>query len=139
VKAFVLLDAGPLVAYLDPHDTYHDWAVARWRELEPPLLTCEAVITEACFLLRSTGPSAYAPIEIVEQGHIRTRFRLAEQAPAVARLMKRYANVPISLADACLVRMAEQYQNSRVLTIDRHFTIYRKNGREVIPTIMPPL
>jgi predicted nucleic acid-binding protein len=53
--------------------------------------------------------------------------------------MQRYANVPILLADACLVRMAEQHQNSRVLTIDRHFTIYRKNGREVIPTIMPPL
>jgi predicted nucleic acid-binding protein len=139
VKAAVLLDAGPLVAYLDPGERYHEWACVRLREFDAPLLTCEAVISEACFLLRATRVLPYTPVEVVDSGLIRVSFRLQEEASAVGRLMRRYANVPMSFADACLVRMAEQYQNSRVLTIDRHFTIYRKHGREVIPTIMPPL
>lgn len=138
MKPPVLLDTGPLIAYLDPHDYYHDWAVARWRELDPPLLTCDAVITEVCFLLRASRTPTYSPIEIIQEGLIRAAFRLEEEALAVARLMRRYASVPMSFADACLVRMAERHPNSRVLTLDRHFTIYRKNGREVIPTIMPP-
>jgi predicted nucleic acid-binding protein len=134
----MLLDAGPLVAYLDPSDHFHSWARDCLKEIEIPLLTCEAVITEACFLLHASRVLPHALLEIMENGLIRASFHLQEEVPVIARLMKRYADLPMSLADACLVRMAEQHSNSRILTIDRHFKIYRKNGREVIPTLMPP-
>ncbi|HJQ81005.1 MAG TPA: hypothetical protein VJ828_13680, partial [Lacipirellulaceae bacterium] len=65
------------------------------------------------------------------------RFSLSDELPAVARLLKKYASVPMSLADACLVRMAEQHITSPILTLDTHFRIYRKSGRTVIPTLMP--
>lgn len=138
MKPPVLLDTGPLVAYLDTGDQHHAWARARLGTIEPPLLTCEAVISEACFLLRASRGAFYSPVEIAAQRIIRAPFRLDEEALAVARLMRRYANVPMSFADACLVRMAEQYPDSRVLTLDGHFKLYRKNGRQVIPTLMPP-
>jgi predicted nucleic acid-binding protein len=63
---------------------------------------------------------------------------VASQAKSLANLLTKYANVPISLADACLVRMSELHENSVVFTFDRDFKLYRRHGRQVIPTLMPP-
>lgn len=132
-----LLDAGPLVAFLNRRDRYHEWALAQWARAEPPFLTCEAVLAEACFLLRRSSGGTQAVMQLLARGIVTAPFGLEEEAPAVAKLLFRYASVPMSLADACLVRMAERYPSGIVMTLDRDFRIYRKNGRQVIPTRMP--
>jgi len=133
----VLLDTGPLVALLDRKDRYHRWAAAQWAQIEPPLLTCEPVLAEACFLLRTLPAGVKAVMELVNRAVVSVPFRLTEHATPVSRLLAKYASLPISLADACLVRMAEMYSSSAVLTLDSDFRVYRKHGRQVVPVIMP--
>ncbi len=95
------------------------------------------MITEACYLVRNWRLGGQAVMDLVGQGLVAVPFRLEEEAEAITELLARYSSVPMSLADACLVRMAEQHANSVVLTLDRDFKLYRKHGRQVIPTIMP--
>jgi uncharacterized protein len=118
----VLLDAGPLVAVLCADDRDHRWAVERFRALSPPFLTCEPVIAEACFL---------------ENGLLRVGLEIEDHCAALKNLMKRYRSVPMSLADSCLVRMSEIHPKSELFTLDRDFRVYRRNGRQMIPLIMP--
>ncbi len=133
----VLLDTGPLVAFLNGRDRYHEWSKGILAGVDAPLFSCEAVLSEACFLLRHARGGGEAVLKLVDRGLVRIPFRLeAENAP-VRRLLTRYADVPISLADACLVRMSEQVPNAVVLTLDRDFKVYRKHGRHVIRTVMP--
>jgi uncharacterized protein len=138
MRGRAILDTGPLVALLDVRDRYHRWATAQWAQTAPPLLTCEAVLSEACFLVRRLPRGSSAIVELIDRGAVEVAFRLNEHIEPVRRLLAKYAEVPMSLADACLVRMAELHSNSSVLTIDRHFRIYRKHGRQVIPALMPP-
>ena len=133
----VLLDTGPLVAFLNRRDRYHTWAAEQLAAVDAPLLTCESVLSEACFLLRKLERGVDAVFRLLERGLISVGFRLADEAPAVRRLMARYSAVPMSLADACLVRLAEIRSESAVLTLDADFRIYRKSGRQAIPTLMP--
>ena len=133
----VLIDTGPLVAFLNRRDRYYTWASDQLARITPPLLTCEAVISEACFLLRSSPPGPQAVLDLIDRGLLQTPFRLDHEIVRIKRLMSRYANVPMSLADACLVRMSEQYPGSSLLTCDNDFGIYRKNRRQVIPTLRP--
>ncbi|MGH9853318.1 MAG: type II toxin-antitoxin system VapC family toxin [Blastocatellia bacterium] len=134
----VLLDTAPLVALLSEQDQYHAWAIAQVNAVKPPLLTCEAVLSEAHFLLRRYSGSPKPLTDLVFSGLVQLAFHLDEEMEAVALLMKHYANVPMSLADACLVRMSELYSDSVVLTTDSDFNIYRRHRRQVIPTLMPP-
>jgi predicted nucleic acid-binding protein len=132
-----LLDTGPLIALIDRHDQHHDWARSRFDEMEPPLLTCEAVLTEACYLAQRTPGGARPVLDLVERGVIRLAFDLAENFAAVATLMRRYANVPMSLADACLVRLSELLPDSTVVTLDGDFHVYRRHGRQKIRLMIP--
>lgn len=132
-----LLDTGPLVALINRNDAFHDWAKREFDQIVPPLFTCEGVLTEACHLLRRTGRSAYGPLEMIDRGVLIVRFQINEDAAAVTDLMDRYANVPMSYADACLVRMSEQYERCTVLTLDGDFRIYRRHGRRRIPLRIP--
>lgn len=132
----MLVDTGPLVALLDRRDKFHDWATAQLAGREAPLWTCEPVLTEAVHLLRHIH-GEQALLELVRRGLVTTQFRLDDEVARVAKLMARYDNVPMSLADACLVRMAEQHADSSIMTLDSDFRIYRKHGRQVIATIMP--
>jgi len=137
VSRRVLLDTGPLVAFFNRRDRHHEWTVDQWSRLTAPLLTCEAVLSEASFLL--SRHTAHSPVlELVERGLLQAPFRLEDEVSAVRRLVGRYTDVPMSLADACLVRMSEQHADCAVLTLDRHFTVYRRHGRQLIRTIMPP-
>ena len=133
----VLLDTGPLVAFLNRRDRYHEWALSQWAGAKPPFLTCEAVLAEACFLLRRSSGGSQAVMQLLARGIVASPFRLDEEPSAVAKLLFRYAAVPMSLADACLVCMAERYPSGIVMTLDRDFRIYRKHGRQVIPVRMP--
>jgi uncharacterized protein len=133
----ILVDTGPIVAFLNGRDRYHEWSKEIFARLDSPVLSCEAVLSEACFLLRSAGGGSEAVLKLVERGLVRLPFRLESDSASVRRLLARYAGVPMSLADACLVRMSEQISGSSVLTLDRDFKIYRKHGRNIIPTMMP--
>lgn len=134
----ILLDTGPLVAFLSRQDRYHEWATAQFATMAPPLRTCEAVLTEACFLLRRHAEGSHGVIEFLRRGLIAIDFSLGQEAAFVEELLTRYANVPMSLADACLVRMAEHTAGSTVMTLDTDFHIYRIHGRRIVPTLMPP-
>lgn len=133
----VLLDAGPLVAFLSRRDEHHQWALAQWKARRLPLLTCEAVLTEVCFLLRSVRGGSDSVMEFIERGAVAVPFRLQDETARVRELMFRYRDVPMSLADACLVRMAEQNSGAAVWTLDSDFRRYRKHGRQRIPTLTP--
>ncbi|MGH8605011.1 MAG: type II toxin-antitoxin system VapC family toxin, partial [Gammaproteobacteria bacterium] len=102
-----------------------------------PALTCEAVITEAWHVLRHYPMGQRSILKLLGQGSIEIRFTLMAEIAAIIKLTARYANVPMSVADACLVRMAEIYSGSAVATLDSDFAIYRKQGRQVIPLITP--
>jgi len=137
VRRRVLLDTGPLVAFLNGRDHYHEWAKRRLAEVEPPALTCEAVIAEACHLLRATSGGAEAVLGLVDRGLMIVPYRIEDEVEPLRRLLARYRDLPISLADACLVRLAELERNPLVLTLDSDFTIYRIHGREAIPALLP--
>lgn len=132
----ILLDTGPLVAFLHRHDEFHSWATVEWATIEPPLLTCEAAIVEACFLLRNFYPGQEAVISLINTGVLQIAFRLDEETKNIGELLTRYQSIPMSLTDACLVRMAEKYSESMLLTLDSDFRIYRKNRSQIIPVIM---
>lgn len=133
----VIVDTGPIVASLNLRDAGHDWAAQQLKDIEPPLLTCEAVISESCFLLRHTPDGKHRVLEMVERGVISLPFHLDAEIAPITGFFRKYADVPISLADACLVRMAELWSGSPILTFDGDFLIYRKNSNQVIETIMP--
>jgi uncharacterized protein len=133
----VALDTGPLVAVLSRDEQYHEWCREQFKEIKPPLVSCEAVITEACFLLRS-APRALPQIEdYLNRGIIEIEFSLRDKIKPVFSLMKKYADVPMSLADACLVCIAEAIPGCRVFTLDSDFTVYRFPSRRLIPVLMP--
>lgn len=133
----VVIDTGPLVAALARRDAWHTWAVARWREIEPPFETCEAVIAEAAFLLRNVPGGHDALLALIEEGVVEVRFELADEVAAVRGLLARYADQPMSLADACLVRLTEIRPRAKLLTLDQDFRRYRRLGRKVISLIAP--
>ncbi len=132
-----LIDTGPIVAFLNRRDRYHRWAVESLASVTPPALTCEAVLSEAAYLVRSVPGGPEKVLELVGRGVIRPSFRLESEVDAVRGLMARYRSARMDLADACLVRMAEQ-QDSVLLTLDGEFRdIYRRLGRSTIPVLMP--
>lgn len=133
----ILIDTGPLVALLNRRDRYNAWVSEVLDTIEPPLFTCDAVLSEACFLLQRVEGGADAILGLVAQGIVTSDFRVMTEVKALRRLMERFANVPMSLADACLVRMTEVEAGSVVVTLDRDFTIYRRNRRQAVPTISP--
>jgi predicted nucleic acid-binding protein len=132
-----ILDTGPLVALLNRRDQHHRWAWEQWARMEAPLFTCEPVIAEACFLVQGLEGGPATVLDFVRRGVLDLSFCLADESEVIARLMNKYHDVPMSLADGCLVRMAERYSDGIVVTLDNDFTVYRKNGRQPVPTATP--
>ncbi len=133
----VILDTGPIVAFLNKNDTYHDWAKTQFSLLTPPLMTCESVISEACYLLKNFTDGASNVLELVERELVLLPFDLQSEIVSIKKLLEKYKNIPMSLADACLVRLSEQISDSVICTLDTDFKIYRKNKRNIIPLIFP--
>lgn len=133
----VLLDTGPLVACINRRDRFHEWARLWLDKIAPPLLTCEPVLAEACFLLQACPGGSKAILEWLHRGVLEVTFKVEQQVLPVAKLMTKYADVPMSLADACLVRMSELTSEARIMTLDSDFHVYRRHGRQVIPLIIP--
>jgi predicted nucleic acid-binding protein len=132
-----LIDTGPLVSFLAAGLKYHSWTCAQWKLFRPPLLTCEPVLTEAAFLLKREGREADPLFALLERGVIRIALEIQEEWEDLRALMHRYRNRPMSLADACLVRLSELHTDGKVLTLDADFRIYRRHGNKVIPVWMP--
>lgn len=137
VAANVVVDAGPIVAWLNAGDAYHDWAKEQFASLRPPLLTCEPVLAEAGFLMRRGGGNEEAVLVLLEKRVLTAVFRLDEHAAEIRTLIRRYRSVPMTLADACLVRMSAASHDMAVMTLDADFRIYRRNGRQIIPLVAP--
>ena len=137
MKNQIILDTGPLVALLNRADRYHRWARDQWAQIVPPLFTCEAVLAEACFLVQSFTGGQAAVLDLVGRGVLDLSFRLSEESAAISRLLKKYQDVPMSLADGCIVRLAERHARGVVFTLDSDFMVYRKNGRQLIPILAP--
>jgi predicted nucleic acid-binding protein len=133
----VIVDTGPLVAFLNRRDAWHAWAREQFEELDAPFETCEAVVAETAFLLRNHDGGSAALMALLTRRLVVCSFRLETSAQRVADLMGRYWNVPMSVADACLVRMSEEQPAAKLLTLDSDFRVYRKLGRQVIPLISP--
>jgi predicted nucleic acid-binding protein len=133
----VVVDAGPVVALLIEADEHYLWTKEQWSRLKPPMLTCEPVLSEAGFVLERLGGDPSAVPALVEKGVLKVGFSVQEHATYLRALMERYRNVPMSLADACLVRMTELLDDAAVMTFDSDFRIYRRSGRNIIPLIAP--
>jgi predicted nucleic acid-binding protein len=133
----IIIDTGFLVALLNRSEQYHNWVKTQLSNISAPLLTCEPVITETCFLLQKIHQGEDAVLNLINRGKIQIPFRIDEESSIIRELMQRYQSVPMSLADACLVRMTEIYPNSILLTLDSDFRIYRKNKKQMIPVIIP--
>ena len=134
----ILIDTGPLVACINRRDKFHSWARERLGEISPPMLTCEAVLAEACFLLQDTSGGTTAVLDLVERGGLLVDFQVSTYIKSIRILTGKYSGVPMSLADACLVKMTELHDDSTVMTLDGDFLIYRRHGRQTISVLMPP-
>jgi predicted nucleic acid-binding protein len=131
----VVVDAGFLIALLARRDSHHAWAAAQAPRYTPPWKTCEAVLSEAFHLLGVGGMSALG--ELLRRRRLVLDFELDKNLEPVLALMQRYSNLPMSLADACLVRMTEIYADCVVLTTDTDFRSYRRHSRLVVPCVLP--
>lgn len=127
----MIIDASALVAFVSRKDQWHEASIPVFHYAEEPFVTCEPVLTECCFLLPSQRQEIF---KLVEDGLVRFEFSLSEEISSVRRLVTKYESLPMSLADACLVRMSELLRLP-IFTFDSDFQIYRKNGRETIELV----
>lgn len=130
-----LVDAGFLVALLSRRDANYQWAAALAPRFPPPWMTCESVLSEAFHLLGRRGTQSLG--SLLRRDALVCRYQLADDMDAVLKLLEKYADVPMSLADACLVRMTETLNDPILLTTDADFRIYRRHGRQIIPCALP--
>ena len=130
-----LVDAGFLVALLSLRDSHHQWVVTQAPGHAPPWRTCEAVLSEAFHLLGARGAPGLSAL--LRRRALTAAFDLDNDVESVLKLLQKYVEVPMSLADACLVRMTETFSDPVILTTDSDFRIYRRHSRQVIPCVMP--
>lgn len=130
-----IADTGFLVAFGNAADQHHRWALEIAARVTAPLLTCEAVLTEAVWLLRSVSTVA----GMLQSGLVTVAFSLTQNLVHIDELAARYADLGPDLCDLCVVRMSEHFPKHQVITTDRRdFSIYRRNKRDAIPVIYPP-
>lgn len=121
----ILLDTSVIVGLLDRDERLHETCAETVRELEGPLITCEAVITESCYLLRNLAGAPEAVIENVAAGIFQIPFQLSRDTAGVKKVLRKYRDRQIDLADACLIRLADEFGTGDILTLDGDFAIYR--------------
>ena len=131
----VLVDAGFLVALLSRRDSHHQWAATQAPGHTPPWRTCEAVLSEAFHLLGARGAPGLSAL--LRRRALIAAFDLDSDVESVLKLLHKYSDVPMSLADACLVRMTETLPDPVILTTDSDFRIYRRHSRQIVPCMMP--
>ena len=131
-----IADTGLLVAFANRADTHHEWALGIAARVTDPLLTCEAVLAEAAFHLQNPA----LVLAMVSDGLVSLAFDCNDHLPQLAALATRYADRQPDLADLCLIRLSELNPRHSVITVDEDdFRVYRRNKREAIPLICPPV
>ncbi len=135
--ARVIVDTGPLYAMLDRGDKFFDWSTSQLKNIRPPLMTCDAVLTETFFLAAKDARACQALGVFLKKDIIISRFDSMANCGRVLELMATYRGTPMSFADACLVCMVENNPGSVIFTLDRDFTVYRQHRRRTIPLIAP--
>ena len=135
MAANVLVDASFLVALINRRDTEHHWATAQAATFPRPWKTCEPAVSEAFYILGQSN--AQGLLVLLKRRSLICAFQIAENLDEVIGLLEKYTNVPMSLADACLVRMTEIFSDPMLLTTDSDFRIYRRHSRQTIPAVMP--
>ena len=133
----ILLDSGPLVGFVSETDQHLRWVAEIWGSLYDPLWTCEAVLSETILLLQSDGNSIDTLLELFGRGLVKMDFEVSAHQSDVWQLLRKYSHQPMSLVDACLVRMAELNDNCQIFTTDKDFQVYRRKGRGIIPLLAP--
>jgi predicted nucleic acid-binding protein len=121
----ILLDTGVIVALLDRSEKFHRQCAEAVRKLDVPLITCEAVMAESCYLLRNLPGAPEAIIANAAEGIFQIPFQLSREAVAVRTILRKYQHRAIDLADACLIHLANEFATGDVLTLDKDFEIYR--------------
>lgn len=130
-----IADTGFIVALVNSDDNDHRWALDTIPSVATPILTCEAVLAESVFHLRSAG----IILEMVESGFLELAFDANQHIAALLDLADRYADRKPDFADLCLIRMSELFPNHMLITTDKSdFRVYRRNKRDVIPLLCPP-
>lgn len=133
----VLVDTGPLVALLDRSDNHHEQMQEALAKIEDPLVSVWPVLVEAMYLLAFSWQAQKALWEIFETGAVQLLPLHADDIPHLKSLMEKYRDLPMDLADAALVRIAEREGIRRILTLDRRdFSIYqlaRKGSLTLLP------
>ena len=130
-----IVDTGFLVALMESHDAHHRWAIEVAEEIRWPALTCESILSETAFHVRSSE----APLKMVSDGLLQISFEIPRQLEHLRELAVRYADRKPDLADLCLIRMSELFPRYTVVTTDEEdFRVYRRNKREAIPLLCPP-
>jgi len=127
-SAVALVDTGVLVALLNRKEEHPAWAVEKSRTLPAPFLTCEPVLTETYFLVSTLPGGALRFFQLLQSGMLEVDFSVIAEREPLGKLIRKYEDLPMSLADACLVRLAELHPAASVLTLDSHFRVYRKHG-----------
>ena len=131
----IIADSSALIAFISHEDQYHGWIAAHAASLPTPWLTCEPALTEAFYLLGEKGGLQLK--KMLRRNAVVLSFTLDQELESVLALMDKYADVPMSLADACLVRMSEVLPDPLVITTDTDFKIYRRHSRQVVPCLIP--
>jgi uncharacterized protein len=131
----VLVDAGFVVAPLSKRDAHHQWAVTQAHDFAPPWSTCEAALSVAYHLLGERGAPSLG--QLLRRRAVVVTFGLSQNVEAITKLIEKYSDVPMSLADACLVRMTETLADPIILTTDEDFRVYRRHSRQVVPCLTP--
>lgn len=132
MSSIAIADTGLIVAYLHPRDSHHIWAAQQFDHIHS-FVTCEAVLTEASHLAGSAVPI----LALVELGILRLDYNVEGDEAEIAKLVSKYADVPMDFADACLVRMSERYRSCKIFTVDSDFLVYRRHGRQTIDVVSP--
>ncbi len=133
----IIVDTGPLVALVSEGEAVHKWVASQFSELPAPFVTCEPVLAETFFLLSRLPGGERRFFELLGSGLLEVGLSVFGERENLWKLIRKYEDLPMSLADACLVRLAELHPKASVFTLDTHFRVYRKHGRQQIPVIMP--
>jgi predicted nucleic acid-binding protein len=126
-----------IVALLDRSERHHPRCVEVMEGLDRPLVTCEAVIAESCYLLRGLPGAADAILENVERGVFQIPFQLSRATPAVRSTLRKYRDLAPDFADACLIQLADELDTGDILTLDGDFESYRWRRNRLFRLLVP--
>jgi len=132
----LIIDTGPLIAFLQRRDPHHRWVVQQIARCTQPMLSCESVLSECLYLLKRHRLDI-APISALLRRGALIVPRSPDFALRIPDLLEKYADLPTSLADCALLELSEHYPRLPLLTLDSDFRVYRRADRTMVPLLMP--